>query len=304
MSKSKLIPKLSIQSPVRHTNLNAQSTHPPFKKEDLHQISKDSLESDSESSTQEIMSQPEFDQIQDDMEPDSLDEESPRRESLHEAEEKASRKAAQMTQEQNHHSWDKGANIRQQPIEDKYSDLRCDPNWKSKKEEGQLLPVEALPESTDSSLENLPLAPLYPSKETSVELSGEKGEQKESSQSVASLLGSEFLSPNYEHGARRSKPFSELSGSDLEEKSSSLSQSVKSSSSHNEVFLPGSHGPRRRKSKQYFVEKNKLTLGLSTPKMDSYLQLHNKKRGETHPEQVILRVNSLSHDGFKTFWSQ
>ncbi|XP_009005262.1 jhy protein homolog isoform X5 [Callithrix jacchus] len=292
MSKSKLIPKLSIQSPVHHTNLNI---HPPFKKEDLHRISKDSLESDSESPTQEIMSQPEFDD--NDMEPDSLDEES-----LHEAEEEASVKAAQMAGEQNHHSWDKGTNNRQQPIEDKYSDLRYDPNWKSKKEEGQLLPVEALPESTDSSLENLPLVPLYPSKETSVELSGEKGEQKESSQNdVASLLGSEFLSPSYEHGARRSKPFSELSDSDLEEKSSSLSQSLKSSSSHNEVFLPGSRGPRRRKSKQYFVEKNKLTLGLSTPKMDSYLQLHNKKRGETHPEQVILRVNSLPHDGFKTF---
>nr|XP_039327023.1 jhy protein homolog isoform X1 [Saimiri boliviensis boliviensis] len=306
MSKSKLIPKLSIQSPVRHTNLNVQSTHPPFKKEDLCQISKDSLESDSESSTQAIMSQLEFDdQIQDnDMEPDSLDEESPLRESLHEAEEEASTKAAQMAREQNHHSWDKSTNNRQQPIEDKYSGLRYDPNWKSKKEEGQLLPVEALPESTDSSLENLPLVPLYPSKETSMELSGEKGEQKESSQSLASLLGSEFLSPGYEHSARRSKPFSELSDSDLEEKSSSLSQSVKSSSSHNEVFLLGSRGPRRRKSKQYFVEKNKLTLGLSTPKMDSYLQLHNKKRGESHTEQVILRVNSLPHDGFKTFWSQ
>ncbi|XP_017731100.1 PREDICTED: uncharacterized protein C11orf63 homolog isoform X3 [Rhinopithecus bieti] len=287
MSKSKLIPKLSIQSPVRHTNLNVQSTHPPLKKEDLHRISKDSLESDSESLTQEIMSHSEFDdRIQDiDMERDSLDEESPRRGSLHETEEEASGKAAQMAREQNHHTWDQGANNRQQPIEDKYSDLRYDPNWKSKKEEGQLLSVEALPESPDSSLENLPLAPLYPSQETSVELSGGKGEQKESPQSAASLLGSEFLSPNYEHGGRRSKPFSELSDSDLEEKSSSLSQYGKSSSSHNEVFLPGSHGPRRRKSKQHFVEKNKLTLGLPTPKMDSYLQLHNKKRGESYPEQ-------------------
>ncbi|XP_017731103.1 PREDICTED: uncharacterized protein C11orf63 homolog isoform X6 [Rhinopithecus bieti] len=292
MSKSKLIPKLSIQSPVRHTNLNVQSTHPPLKKEDLHRISKDSLESDSESLTQEIMSHSEFDdRIQDiDMERDSLDEESPRRGSLHETEEEASGKAAQMAREQNHHTWDQGANNRQQPIEDKYSDLRYDPNWKSKKEEGQLLSVEALPESPDSSLENLPLAPLYPSQETSVELSGGKGEQKESPQSAASLLGSEFLSPNYEHGGRRSKPFSELSDSDLEEKSSSLSQYGKSSSSHNEVFLPGSHGPRRRKSKQHFVEKNKLTLGLPTPKMDSYLQLHNKKRGESYPEQISYPV--------------
>nr|XP_045226806.1 jhy protein homolog isoform X3 [Macaca fascicularis] len=291
MSKSKLIPKLSIQSPVRHTNLNVQPTHPPLKKEDLHRISKDSLESDSESLTQEMMSHSEFDdRIQDDMERDSLDEESPRRGSLHETGEEASGKAARMAREQNHHTWDQGANNRQQPIEDKYSDLRYDPNWKSKKEEGQLLSVEALPESPDSSLENLPLAPLYPSQETSVELAGGKGEQKESPQSAASLLGSEFLSPNYEHGGRRSKPFSELSDSDLEEKSSSLSQYGKSSSSHNEVFLPGSRGPRRRKSKQHFVEKNKLTLGLPTPKMDSYLQLHNKKRGESYPEQISYPV--------------
>ncbi|XP_030684901.1 jhy protein homolog isoform X2 [Nomascus leucogenys] len=293
MSKSKLIPTLSIQSPVRHTNLNAQSTHPPLKKEDLHRISKDSLESDSESLTQEIMCHSEFDdRIRDNgLEPDSLDEEeSPRRGSLHETEEEASGKAAQMACKQNHHTWDQGAKNRQQPIEDKYSDLRYDPNWKSKKEEGQLLSVEALLESMDSFLENLPLAPLYPSQETSVELSGGKGEQKESPQSAASLLGSEFLSPNYKHGACRSKSFLELSDSVLEEKSSSLSQCVKSSSSHNEVFLPGSRGPRRRKSKQHFVEKNKLTLGLPIPKTDSYLQLHNKKRGESHPEQISYPV--------------
>ncbi|XP_029064837.1 jhy protein homolog isoform X1 [Monodon monoceros] len=283
MIHRKLIPKLSIQSPVHHTNLKVQSTEPPFKKEDLHSISKDSLESDSESLTQEIKSQSKLeDQIQDnDMEPDSLEEEN-----LSEMEEEASRKAAQ----RNLHTQDAGANNSQQPIEDKYSDLRYDPNWKRKKEEGKLLAVEALPESVDSSAENLTLNPLYPSKETSMELSGGKGEQKKSPPSTASLLGSEFLSPNYEHGAHRSGLFSVLSSSDPEEKSSNLSQYLKSSSSQSEVFLPGSHGPRRRKSKQYFVEKNKLTLGLPTPKTDSYLQLHNKKRRETHPEQISYPV--------------
>nr|XP_033717540.1 jhy protein homolog isoform X3 [Tursiops truncatus] len=278
MIHRKLIPKRSILSPVHHTNLKVQSTEPPFKKEDLHLISRDSLESDSESVTQEIKSQSKLeDQIQDnDMEPDSLEEEN-----LSETEEEASRKAAQ----RNLHTQDAGAKNSQQPIEDKYSDLRYDPNWKRKKEEGKLLAVEALPESVDSSAENLTLNPLYPSKETSMEFSGGKGEQKKSPPSTASLLGSEFLSPNYEHGAHRSGPFSVLSSSDPEEKSSNLSQYLKSSSSQSEVFLPGSHGPRRRKSKQYFVEKNKLTLGLRTPKTDSYLQLHNKKRRETHPEQ-------------------
>ncbi|MXQ81472.1 hypothetical protein E5288_WYG005939 [Bos mutus] len=286
MSHSKFIPKVCIQSPVHHTNLKVQSTEPSFKKEDLHLISKDSLESDSESPTQKIKSQSDLeDQIQDnDMEPDSLEEEN-----LSETEEEASRKAAQRAKKENLHTQDAAAINSRQPTEDKYSHLRYDPNWKSKKEEGKLLPVEALPESVDSSTENLTLNPPYPSKEPSMDLSGGKGEQK-SSRSTASLLGSEFVSPNYELSTHRTEPFSVLSDSDPEEKSSNLSRYLKSSSSRSEAFLPGSRGPRRRKSKQYFVEKNKLTLGLPTPRMDSYLQLHNKKRGEGHLEQISYPV--------------
>ncbi|XP_047680189.1 jhy protein homolog isoform X3 [Prionailurus viverrinus] len=284
MSHSKLIPKLSVRSPVHHTSLKVQSTEPPFKK-DLHLISKDSLESDSESFTQESKSQSGLgNPTQDNMEPDSLEEESPQLESLSETEEEASRRAAQKDGKENLHTQNDGIYSSQQPVEDKYSDLRYDPNWKSKKEERKFLTVEALPESVDSSTENLTSDPLYPSKETSMELPGGKAEQKRSPQSVASLLGSEFLSPNYERGTHHSQPSSELSDRDLE-KSSKLSRCLKSSSSHNEVFLPGSRGRRRRKSKQYFVEKNKLTLGLPTPKTDSYLQLHNKKRGDVLSEQ-------------------
>ncbi|XP_037697692.1 jhy protein homolog isoform X2 [Choloepus didactylus] len=293
MSNSKVIPKFSIQSPVHHTNLNVQSIDPPFKKDDLRLISKDSLESDSESLTQEIKSQSHLDGIQDnDMDTDSLEEESPGQGSLSETEEEASRKAAQMGSREDLRTQGNDGRNSQQPVEDKYSHLRYDPNWKTKKEKGQLLTVDASPESVDSSTENLTLKPLYPSKEASPELSGGKGSQKTSPASAASLLGSEFLSPSYERGTLHSKPFSGLSDSDAEEKSSNLSQYLKSSSSH-EVFLPGSRGPRRRKSKRYFVEKNKLTLGLPTPKADSYLQLHNKKRGETHLEQ-----------NYQEYWSQ
>ncbi|XP_047680187.1 jhy protein homolog isoform X1 [Prionailurus viverrinus] len=290
MSHSKLIPKLSVRSPVHHTSLKVQSTEPPFKK-DLHLISKDSLESDSESFTQESKSQSGLgNPTQDNMEPDSLEEESPQLESLSETEEEASRRAAQKDGKENLHTQNDGIYSSQQPVEDKYSDLRYDPNWKSKKEERKFLTVEALPESVDSSTENLTSDPLYPSKETSMELPGGKAEQKRSPQSVASLLGSEFLSPNYERGTHHSQPSSELSDRDLE-KSSKLSRCLKSSSSHNEVFLPGSRGRRRRKSKQYFVEKNKLTLGLPTPKTDSYLQLHNKKRGDVLSEQISYSIS-------------
>lgn len=112
MSHSKLIPKLSIQSPVHHTNLKVQSTEPPFKK-DLHLISKDSLESDSGSFTQESKSQFE-DQIRGDnsMEPDSLEEESLQQESLSETEEEASRKVAQKDGRENLHTQNNGMDNR------------------------------------------------------------------------------------------------------------------------------------------------------------------------------------------------
>lgn len=91
MSKYKPVPKLSTQSPVHHTNLRTQPSVSAFKEEDLNRISKDSLESDSESLPQEMKSQSEaVDQIQDkNMEPDSLDEGS-----LSETEEEVNRKAA------------------------------------------------------------------------------------------------------------------------------------------------------------------------------------------------------------------
>ncbi|XP_048196951.1 jhy protein homolog [Perognathus longimembris pacificus] len=294
MSHNKLFPKLSIQSPVHHTNLSIQSSDPPFKR-DLNRISKDSLESDSENLMQEIKSQSEVEgQDQDkDMEPDSLEEDTPGQESLSETEEEASRRAAQTAQEKDLHLGDSGMNRSQQPTNDKYSDLRYDPNWKKKREEVQLLAGEAAPRSAGSSSENLPSAPLYPSKEPSVELSGGTNQEKRSSQSAVSLLGSEFLSPNYEHRDHRNESSLELSDSEREE-SSNLSQNPKSSSSHNEVFLPGSRGRRRKKPKQYFVEKNKLTLGLPIPKTDSYLQLHNKKMGETHLGQVSYPIRVAS----------
>ncbi|XP_051704480.1 jhy protein homolog isoform X2 [Oryctolagus cuniculus] len=284
MSQRKLIPKPSLQSPVPHPKLNFSSSDPPVKQDDLH-LSKDSLESDSESLAQEMhsLSEREYQLRDNDMEPDSL-EGSPGPDSLSETQEEASRRAAEAAREEDVRAWDSVVKDSQQPMKDKYSDLQYDPNW-NKKQERQLSALEGLSESGESSLENLPLDPLQPSKETSAELSGGKDSQQ-SPQSAASLLGSEFLSTHYEHSTPCSEPFSELSDSDLEEDSSNLSQYVKSSSSHNEVFLSESRGRRRKKPKQYFVEKNKLTLGLPTPKTDSYLQLHNKKRGETHLQQV------------------
>lgn len=98
MNKYKPVPKLSSQSPVHHANLRTSPSGRPFKKGDLHLISKDSLESDSESLPQEAKSWSHIkDQIQSkDMEPDSLEEDSPS-----EAEEAVNRKAAHSTNREN-----------------------------------------------------------------------------------------------------------------------------------------------------------------------------------------------------------
>ncbi|XP_058520002.1 jhy protein homolog isoform X2 [Ochotona princeps] len=288
MSDNRLIPKLSAQSPVHHPKLKLPSSDPPLKNEDLH-LSKDSLESDSLAPEMKSLSEQ-----GDDVEPDSLEEGSPDSDSLGETQEEASRRAVDTAGQEDLGPWDSAAKASQQPMKEKYSDLQYDPNW-SKKQEEQRLTLVGLSGSAESLLEPLPLDPLNPYKATSVELPGEEDEQERTLQSATSLLGSEFLSTNYEHSTPSSEPFSELSDSDLEEKSSNLdleekssnlSQYVKSSSSHDEVFLSESRGRRRKKSKQYFVEKNKLTLGLPTPKTDSYLQLHNKRKGETHLEQM------------------
>ncbi|XP_027991575.2 jhy protein homolog isoform X2 [Eptesicus fuscus] len=280
MSHGKLIPRLSIQSPVHRASLKAQATESPFKKEDLPLISKDSLEADSESLSQESSSQAERgERIQDNaMERDSLEESSPE-DSLSETEEEASSKAAQAASKDSR-AQDKGAGSSPQSKEDKYSDLRYDPNWRRKRGEGHVPAEDASPESADE----LARRPLFPSETSTGPLAG-AGPQDRSPQSDASLLGSEFLSPNSEHGAHRSTRISGLSDRGLADTSSNLSQYVGSSSSHNEVFWPRSRGPRRRKPKQYFVEKNKLTLGLPTPKVDSYLQLHSKRREDSHTEQ-------------------
>ncbi|XP_055971080.1 jhy protein homolog [Sorex fumeus] len=293
MSQSQLVPKFSRRSPVHHTTRKGRPAQPKFPPEDVHQISKDSLELDSESLPAESQSQPEPEVWVrgKDMEADSLEEESPVQESLSETEEEASRKAAQMASKDRLLEQGPGTKISQSPTGDKYSDLRYDPNWKQKKEEVQLLKIEALPMSAGSSIENVALDPLYPSKETTMELPGDKGEERTPQSSAPSLLGSEFVSPSYEQGARRSH-VSELSDSDLAEKSSNLSQYLQSSGSRPAASQPSSRGPRRRKSRQYFVEKNKLTLGFPTPKMDSYLQLHSKRRGETHLEQIFHPVRA------------
>ncbi|XP_043852600.1 jhy protein homolog [Dromiciops gliroides] len=298
MNNIKLVPKFSIHPPVHHTNLKVRSSEPPLNK-DLHQIFQDSLESDSEIPIQEIKFQSDLQkqnqdheslmkEVFEEMEPDSLEEESPQFQNLNESEE-ASNEIVKLSREKHPHPQVPDENKSQQLLVDKYSDLRYDPNWKNNKEEGEISTLKSLQPTEENSTQSFSWDPLYSSKETSFELSKEKSDLEKSPQSSVTLMGSEFLSSNYERGDLNSESISFLSSSDIGDKSANLSEHVESSSSHNDVFLPGPR-PRPRKSKQDIVEKNKVTLGLSIHKTGSYLNQHNKKMGGIRPEKISSTV--------------
>uniref|UniRef100_A0A4X2JUN8 Junctional cadherin complex regulator n=1 Tax=Vombatus ursinus TaxID=29139 RepID=A0A4X2JUN8_VOMUR len=287
MNNIKPVPIFSIHPPVHHTNLKVRSSEPPLNK-DLHQIFQDSLESDSEISIQEIKFQSNLQKHNEDrilnegMEPDSLEEESPQFQNLSKSEE-ASNEIVKLSRSKHPHPQVPGENKSQQLLVDKYSDLRYDPNWKNNKEEGEISTLKRLQLTEESSTQSFSWDPLCSSKEISFELSREKSDLEKSPRSSVTLMGSEFLSSNYERGDLNSESISFLSSSDIGDKLG-LSEHIKSSSSHNDVFLPGPQ-PRPRKSKQDIVEKNKVTLGLSVHKTGSYLHQHSKKMGGIRPEK-------------------
>ncbi|XP_020840536.1 jhy protein homolog isoform X2 [Phascolarctos cinereus] len=297
MNNIKPVPMFSIHPPVHHADLKVRSSEPPLNK-DLHQIFQDSLESDSEISIQELKFQSNLQKQNEDheslmkevfeeMEPDSLEEESPQFQNLSKSEE-ASNEIIKLSRSKQPQSEVPGENKSQQLLVDKYSDLRYDPNWKNNKEEGEISTLKRLQLTEESSTQSFAWDLLCSSKETSFELSREKSDLEKSPQSSVTLMGSEFLNSNYERGDLNSESISFLSSSDIGDKSG-LSEHIKSSSSHNDVFLPGPQ-PRPRKSKQDIVEKNKVTLGLSTHKTGSYLHQHNKKMGGICPKKISSTV--------------
>ncbi|XP_031816041.1 jhy protein homolog isoform X2 [Sarcophilus harrisii] len=290
MNNIKPVPKFSIHPPVLHTNLKGRTNEPSLNK-DLHQIFQDSLESDPEISIQEIKFQSTLEkqnqalmkEVFEEMEPDSLEEGSPQFQNLSKSEE-ASNEIVKLSPRKHPHPQVPGENKSQHLLVDKYSDLRYDPNWKNNKEGGEISTVKRLQPTEESSTQSFSWDPLCSSKETSFELSREKSDLEKSPQSSVTLMGSEFLSSNYERGDLNSESLSFLSNSDVGD-----TEHIKSSSSHNDVFLPGPR-PRPRKSKQNIVEKNKVTLGLSIHKTGSYLNQHNKKMGGSRPEKISSTV--------------
>ncbi|XP_038610768.1 jhy protein homolog isoform X2 [Tachyglossus aculeatus] len=298
MSNTKLIPRLPNRPPVHHSNLKTPPESPSFKMGDFHQNLQGFVESDSESLKQGRRHQIDFQKRNlddedllretfEELDRDSLEKSSPEGKSWSDSEESETEsfKPHELSSRRDlspEGSDEKGSH--QLPV-DKYSDLRYNPNWKNNQEDQKSSATKKLHQAVEIVPQNISEDSLQSSSEASFEQLKEKGKEGQSPRSSITLLGSEFLSPGYEHNGVTSEAFSMQSSSDREEKMDQVAQYLKSSGVEVGGFQPKSWAPQKWRSKQDFVEKNKLTLGLSTQKSDSYLKLHNRKLREVHQEQ-------------------
>ncbi|NXX52900.1 JHY protein, partial [Scopus umbretta] len=245
----------------------------------------DSQESDSESLVQERRYQLELrDRIReneelvglysDELEDDSLEEDSLEEMSLKE-QEGAECDTNQYTEGVQKND---GNGREQQPV-DKYFSLRYNPNWKNAKEAAGFSEAEkacqvAGPSSVDFSQD---LFYLYSSGSPE-----EKNQQEAKLQDSFSEFGTELLSFHEPNAMVSNEP---LRLSTKGKKSADDCHFKDSPSTYGSAFSLLMQEGRPQRAKKDFVEKNKQTLGLRSKKINSYLQLHNKKQ-EVLQEQV------------------
>ncbi|NWU52712.1 JHY protein, partial [Dromas ardeola] len=230
----------------------------------------DSQESDSETLVQERQYQLELQQrireneelvglYSDELENDSLEEDSLEEGSLKEQE----------GAEYDTNRYTKGiqkndANGRKQQSVDEYFSLRYNPNWKNTKE-------VAGGSSVDFSQDSFYLHSNGSPKG--------KNQQEAKSQDSFSEFGTELLSFHKPNAGVSNEPFR------LHTKGMEFADGYRfkdSPSTYDSAFSLQTQKDRLQRAKKDFVEKNKRTLGLPSEKMNSYLQLHNKK-------QVVLQ---------------
>ncbi|XP_030394445.1 jhy protein homolog isoform X3 [Gopherus evgoodei] len=265
--------RVLIQPHDHHANLKGPSLSDGIWHPSLH----DSQESDSESLTQEIQYQLELQkriyenevligQSSDELENDSLDEDSLEEKSLNESE-GANYDKVQFSNGKDH---GKHNESKQQPT-DRYCNLRYNPNWKNNNEGTKFSEVNR----RHHVAEKISQGSSYLSSKDVLEENNHLVERQ-------NVFDTELLSLDGQPVGISSVPFrlhtkGELSADDCQYKDNS--------STYSDVFSPRSVEVQQQRAKKDFVEKNKLTLGLATPKQDSYLHLHSRKREEVHQGQ-------------------
>ncbi|NWI25284.1 JHY protein, partial [Sula dactylatra] len=246
---------------------------------------KDSQESDSESLVQERRYQLELQQrireneelvgpYSDEMENDSLEEESLEDMSLKEQE------GAECDRNQYTNGIQKNdGNGRKQQSLDKYFSLRYNPNWKKAKEVAEFSEAEAVCQVAGRSSVDFSQDSFYLHSSGSPE---EKNQQEAKSQDSFSEFGTELLSFHEPNAVVSNEPFR------LHTKGKESADGCHfkdSPSTYGSALSLRIQEDGLQREKKDFVEKNKRTLGLRSEKINSYLQLHNRKQ-EVLQEQV------------------
>ncbi|KAM6044649.1 jhy protein homolog isoform 5-T8 [Theristicus caerulescens] len=244
----------------------------------------DSQESDSESLVQERQYQLELQQriheneelvglYSDELENDSLEEDSLEEMSLKEQE------GAEYDTNQCTNGIQKNdGNGRKQQSVDKYFSLRYDPNWKNAKEVAEFSEAEKACQVAGGSSVDFSQDSFYLHSDGSPE---EKNQQEAKSQDSFSEFGTDLLSFHEPNAMVSNEPFK----LHTKGKESADGCHFKDSPSTYGSAFSLQIQDRRQRAKKDFVEKNKWTLGLRSEKINSYLQLHNKKQ-EVLQEQV------------------
>ncbi|NWX77087.1 JHY protein, partial [Alca torda] len=244
----------------------------------------DSQESDSESLVQERQYQLELQQrireneelvglYSDELENDSLEEDSLEEGSLKEE-----------GAEYDTNRYTKGiqkndATGRKQQSVDKYFSLRYNPNWKNTKEVAEFSEAEKACQVAGGSSVDFSQDSFYLHSNGSPE---GKNQQEAKSQDSFSEFGTELLSLHEPNAVVSNEPFRLRTKG---KESADGCHFKDSPSTYGSAFPLQTQKDRPQRAKKDFVEKNKQTLGLCSEKINSYLQLHNKKQ-EVLQEQV------------------
>ncbi|KAF1647990.1 hypothetical protein FQA23_0002152, partial [Aptenodytes patagonicus] len=245
----------------------------------------DSQESDSESLVQERRYQLELQQrireneelvglYSEELENDSLEEDSLEEMSLKEQE-----GAEYDTNRYTNGIQKNDGNGRKQQSVDKYFSLRYNPNWKNTKEVAEFSVTEKACQVAGGSSVDFSQDSFYLHSSGSPE---EKNQQEAKSQDLFSESGTELPSFHEPNAVVSNKPFR----LHTKGKESADGCHLKDSpSTYGRAFTLQIQEDGLQRAKKDFVEKNKRTLGLRSKKINSYLQLHNKKQ-EVLQEQV------------------
>ncbi|NXC72198.1 JHY protein, partial [Anhinga anhinga] len=161
---------------------------------------------------------------------------------------------------------------RKQQSVDKYFSLRYNPNWKKAKEVAEFFEAEKACQVAGGSSVDFSQDSFYLHSNGSPK---EKNQQEAKSQDSFSEFDTELLSFHEPNAVVSNEPFRLPSKG---KESADGCHFKGSPSTHGSAFSLQIQEGQPQREKKDFVEKNKRTLGLRSEKINSYLQLHNKKQ--------------------------